>query len=155
MSEVDLLHEELVFLDVDARKTEDLFLFVGEELEKRGYVKSTFTRAITEREALYPTGLALERINIGIPHTDPMHVNTGFVAVVKNKHKLPFIHMGTDNQQILIDYFFILGIKDPADQVKLPQLLMEKFSNVEFIQGLQSNHEQHTLFSFIKNKFEE
>ncbi|WP_340082337.1 PTS sugar transporter subunit IIA [Terribacillus sp. FSL K6-0262] len=155
MSEVDLLHEELVFLDVDARNTEDLFLFIGEELEKRGYVKSTFIRAITEREELYPTGLALEQINIGIPHTDPEHVNKGFVAVVKNKYKLPFIHMGTENRQILIDYFFILGIKDTGDQVKLLQLLMGKFSSLEFVEGLQSNQEQHTLFSFIKKKFEE
>ncbi|VVM34439.1 PTS sugar transporter subunit IIA [Terribacillus sp. AE2B 122] len=155
MNEADLLHEELVFLDVDARNAEDLFLFIGKELEKRGYVKSTFTRAITEREARYPTGLALERINIGIPHTDPIHVNTGFVAVVKNKYKIPFIHMGTDNQQILIDYFFVLGIKNPEDQVKLLQLLMEMFSSFEFIQGLQSSQEQRSLFSFIKNKFEE
>lgn len=155
MNEADMLHEELVFLDVEARNSEDLFLFVGEELEKRGYVKSSFTHAITEREALYPTGLALERINIGIPHTDPMHVNTGFVAVVKNKYKLPFIHMGTNNQQILIDYFFILGIKNPGDQVKLLQHLMEMFSNVEFIKGLQSNNEQQALFSFIKKKIEE
>ncbi|KKB74496.1 MULTISPECIES: PTS sugar transporter subunit IIA [Bacillus] len=155
MSEADWFKEELVFTDLHAQTPAELLETIGFALKELGYVEDTFTDAIIERERKYPTGLALEDCNIGLPHTDREHVKQAFIAVVKNGRKLPFIHMGTEDRQVDIDCFFVLGVTDPEKQVEILQTLMEKFDDAQFVRRLNELNEKKQLFTFLKHTVRE
>lgn len=153
MIEAKIFKEELVFTQLKAKSTEEVLSFVGRSLAELGYVKESFIPGILERERNYPTGLALNGFNVGIPHTDTVHVNCPFIAVVKNETKVPVIHMGTDDEEIWVDCFFVLGIKEPESQVELLQVLMEKFNDQTFVTELKSIHDKQQMISFLKHTF--
>ncbi|WP_312092962.1 PTS sugar transporter subunit IIA [Niallia sp.] len=144
-----LIKEELIFTNLEAKTSQELFYIIGNQLISLDYVKPTFIQAIIEREKEYPTGLALETFHVAIPHTDPVHITKPFVAVAKNQYKLPFIHMGTDDNVIDIDCFFILGITNPNGQITLLQTLMERFNNPSFVENLK-NYDKKELFAFLQ-----
>ncbi|MFN2744834.1 MULTISPECIES: PTS sugar transporter subunit IIA [Bacillus] len=155
MNEADLFKEELIFTDIHAQTPSELLTEIGCALEQLGYVEKSFTGAIIERERQYPTGLALPEFSIGLPHTDARHVKQAFIAVVKNDQKLPFIHMGTEDQEVDIDCFFVLGVKDPCKQVKVLQLLIEKLNDSRFVRRLKTMDEKKQLFTFLKQTVQE
>ncbi|MFP3722951.1 PTS sugar transporter subunit IIA [Niallia circulans] len=148
MLKTGLIREELIFTNLEAKTSQELFSFLGNKLLSLGYVQPTFTEALIDREKEYPTGLALEEFNVAIPHTDPVYIKQPFIAVAKNKYKLPFIHMGTEDHVINIDCFFILGIIDPNGQITLLQTLMERFNTPPFVEKLKS-YEGKELFTFL------
>lgn len=149
MLKTGLIKEELIFTNLEAKTSQELFYFIGNQLLTLDYVKPTFIQAVIDREKEYPTGLALEEFNVAIPHTDSVHIKQPFVAVVKNKYKLPFVHMGTDDHIIDIDCFFILGITDPNGHISLLQTLMERFNMPPFVEKLKK-YEGRDLFTFLQ-----
>ncbi len=149
MLKTGLLKEELIFTNLKAKTSQELFYIIGNQLISLDYVKPSFIQAIMEREKEYPTGLALEAFNVAIPHTDPVHIIRPFVAVAKNKSKLPFVHMGTDDHVINIDCFFILGITEPNGQITILQTLMEKLNTPSFVEKLK-NYDKKELFTFLQ-----
>ena len=154
MSEVsDLIKEELIFMNFQADSIESLFTEVGKKLHELGYVKETYIPAIIQREKDFPTGLALENFNVAIPHTDTIHIEKPFVAVVRNQSTIPFIHMGTADMKIDIDFFFFLGIKEAHGQVDLLQTLMDRFNNKEFVQSIKDASNKSNLYSYLKSNY--
>lgn len=147
-----LINEEIIFLDLYAETSEELLTIVGNRLFRLGYVKQSYIPAVVAREKEFPTGLALEDFNVAIPHTDYIHIENPFIAVVKNFKEIPFIHMGTDDQEIGIDYFFFLGIKEPGGQVQMLQTLMESFNDKEFVETIRNTIGVKELHSYLSTK---
>jgi PTS system galactitol-specific IIA component len=151
--EAKIFKEDLVFTDMRATSAEELLTDVGKSLVQLGYVKESFIPAILEREKNYPTGLELNGFNVGIPHTDSIHINHPFIAVVKNDKKIPVIHMATDDKEVWVNCFFVLGIKDPENQIELLQVLMDKFNDQTFIAEIKKIQDKQQMIAFLKNTF--
>ena len=54
------VYEDLVFYDFEADDAADVIRKLGVKLEKKGFVKDTYTEAVAAREEEYPTGLNLD-----------------------------------------------------------------------------------------------
>lgn len=149
----DLFNESLIFIDFKCSSKEKLFEELADRLHEKGYVKQSFKDAIIKREKEYPTGLETESIKLAIPHTDAVHVKKPFIFVIKLEQPLPFIHMGTSDQEIEVDNIFMLGIKEPSKQVNLLSLIMEKLQDEEFISQFKSIDNTEKMEAFLNKTF--
>jgi PTS system galactitol-specific IIA component len=80
----EMLHEDTIFLTIDANDRDDLFEQIAERLNKLGYVKDSYAEALKKREDEFPTGLVTKYLSIALPHVDPENINKPFIAAVKN-----------------------------------------------------------------------
>ena len=77
-----LIRRELIRFHSRQTSVEGIFREAYETLLEKGYVRETYLEALLVREAAHPTALALENINIAIPHADPAHVKKGGIMAV-------------------------------------------------------------------------
>ena len=111
----DLITENLVLLGVEAGTKEEALKQTSARLMEQGYVKETFYSALLEREAEYPTGLALPACDIAIPHVSPEHVKRSGIAVAVLKNAVKII--------------FNIALDRNGKQVEVLQKLMEFISD--------------------------
>lgn len=91
-----LLHEDLAFVNYEAKNREGLLRDLAGILIKKGYVKDSYGDEILTREKLFPTGLATQGVKVAIPHTDAKYVNVPAILIAKLKHPIVFKAMGND-----------------------------------------------------------
>lgn len=147
--------QDLIFRDVDWKDSTELFDKISTILEDKGYVYSTFHKAIKEREKIYPTGIQTKSIGVAIPHTDPKNIKQAFISVVRPKKSIGFSPMGgsSDDEQIQAKLIFVLGVKRDGLQVKVLQKLMEIFSNEDIINNMLHAQSDRELYEIIRNSF--
>lgn len=151
----DLFQKELTLINSTYQNQAELFECTSKILEKEQYVEATFREAVTNREVIFPTGLEMNGIKIAIPHTDTIFVKRPFVLVNKLATPIPFIQMGTSEKWINVEVIFILGIKQPKDQVPLLSSIMEKFMEASFVEQLKEINDSAILCDFLKKQFGE
>ncbi|WP_308615952.1 PTS sugar transporter subunit IIA [uncultured Enorma sp.] len=124
--DISLLKPELVFLDVKVADRAELFLLLEQQLAERGYIEQTWLDAVTERERLYPTGLACPTMHVAIPHTDPEHLTRPYIAIVRPLEPVVFEPMGGIGDAVQVELIINLGLLAHAeDQVAVLQAFME------------------------------
>ncbi|GGB58628.1 PTS galactitol transporter subunit IIA [Lentibacillus populi] len=153
MDYADLFDEGLVDLEVDFSSQEEIFELISNVLNDKGYVENSFKSAILKRESEFPTGLATETMKIAIPHTDVMHVRKPFIYVAKLKKPIPFLHMGTDDDWVDVENIFVLGIKEPSEQVGLLSLIMEKLQDKQFKKNFNTIANKQEMVVYLKKNF--
>lgn len=144
----EMVKPELVNLQLDISTSSQLFHGVAQALQEQGFVKPSYLDALIDREKVFPTGLATEFMNVAIPHADPEHVNQPFIYIARNKQNVKFLQMG-DNQELNVQSFLFLGIKNPKEQIGLLARIMELLGNDSFIKKFRqvtSNEEAYRLF---------
>lgn len=129
--DLQLLKPELTFVDFEARDRFDLFDQLEHVLSEQGYIKDSWHEAILTREKTYPTGLDCGTIQVAIPHVDPEHINTPYIAVMKLAEPVEFEGMGgmPAVQAQLVINLGLLGHED--SQVKVLQALMQLFVDAQ------------------------
>lgn len=146
----DLFKAELIDLDLNASNQQDFFNTRFSILLEKGYVKESFKDAIIEREKKYPTGLALEKITIAIPHTDSEHIEKPFVYINRLEEEIKFNQMGNEEEVVQVQDVWVLGIKDGSKQVGLLSFIMEIFSDEEFINEYRKAKDPEELMNLLK-----
>lgn len=147
-----LLKSEYVDLEVDVLNQTELFDIVSEQLKLKGLVTESYQSALKEREKNFPTGLATANLNIGIPHTDPEHINEPFIYIVRNKKNIKILQMG-DNSELECKDFIFLGIKEPSKQVGMLSKLMELFMDNNFSTEYIKSNSNEEMFELLKEHF--
>lgn len=121
--------KETCYIDCEFKTSDELFDFIGREMEKKGYAREGFAESLKLREKNFPTALPGTDFAIAVPHTDPEFIKIPFVGIVVNKNQIDFVQMGSDNVIIKPKLFFVLGfMKDEAIkyQVKILQMIINK-----------------------------
>lgn len=149
----EMFQEAFIVLDADYKTQAEFFCASSAILKQREYVKPSFCKAVMEREALYPTGLANEYIQFAIPHTDAFHVEKPFVFVTRLKNNIPFMHMGTTDVPVQTKVIFMLGIKNPEKQVGLLSDIMKCFNDGDFVRTILSIQDTHAMADYLKKQF--
>lgn len=148
----EMLHEDTIFLTIDANDRDDLFEQIAERLNKLGYVKDSYAEALKKCEDEFPTGLVTKYLSIALPHVDPENINKPFIAAVKNAKPIHMLQMGS-NEDMKAQYFFFLGITDSSHQVVLLQKFMLLLRNKNFTDELTSQTDPKKMFEFLKKAF--
>ncbi|HWQ77290.1 MAG TPA: PTS sugar transporter subunit IIA [Anaerovoracaceae bacterium] len=151
MKEDQYFRKELIWLDMDYPDKEALFVDAGRKLHSLNYVRSDLGEALGRREADYPTGLLTEPFPVAIPHTDPEYVNSPCIAFLRLKKPILFEHMGEPEKTVPAQFIFVLGVKDPAAQVKVLSAVIRMISDHVFMQRLKGLNDQEEISVMLNN----
>ncbi|MBR7926817.1 PTS sugar transporter subunit IIA [Aerococcaceae bacterium zg-ZUI334] len=114
---------------------DDLLRYMADYLIDRGTVKSTFKKAIIDREKIFSTGLNIGNYGIAIPHTDVEHVNESTIAIVTLENPIVFKQMG-DNIDTPVSIVCMLALKESHAHLEMLQKLMELFQDEHIIETI-------------------
>ena len=134
--ESDMIHKELIQLNMDVVDAKDFFLEVCNKLVDLGYVKESFYDALTKREKEFPTGLPTQPYAVAIPHADPQHIIKPFIAATRLKSAIKWCEMATSDVWHDVKFIFMLGFKREHGHVELLQILVENFQDEELMKRL-------------------
>lgn len=148
--DLDLLHPEITFMDIEATDTEDLFKKMQAKLEPLGYTKDNWLDAMIERERNYATGLQTPTIGVAIPHADNC-VNKAYIAVVKPVKPVTFQPMGGIGDEVQAELIINLGIVREGGQVEMLQALMRIFMDDAAVADIMKQDTPENLVAAIRS----
>lgn len=146
-----MLHKELIQLDVEAKDQSDFFEKMSAKLEKLGYVEDTFLDAIKTREAKYPTALPTEPFAIAIPHADPINIKKQFIAFTRLKDPVKWCEMATDDSWHDVKLIFMLGFKHDEGHIQVLQILLDSFQDETLMEKLLSAETEEEMYSLLNS----
>jgi galactitol PTS system EIIA component len=132
-----LLDEELIFLKLKFNSKEQLLDWIGNELIEKGYVMQGYEKALLEREALYPTGLATNSCGVAIPHAEPSFVLEERIAIGILEDEIAFGNMGALDEEVLVSVVFLLALKHSSQHLEVLQAVTSLFQNESFMRNIQ------------------
>lgn len=147
----EMLHSDLIQLNVDVIDEVELFHVVADDLLAKGFVTKDYIQGIIEREKNYPTGLITPYLNIALPHSDVQYINKAFIYVVRLENPIQVRQMG-DNQLMEVKDLFFLGIKEPSKQVGLLSTLMVLFQDEDFVTDYLDLTNTNDVYDLLKTK---
>lgn len=113
------VHPDLCLVRPTAQTSTDVLQQLGAIAVHAGYAHPTFTQAIIDREAVFPTGLPTPTA-IAIPHTDVHHVQRPALAAALLEPPVSFGEMGgTGEAAVAVRLVIALLVTDPTAQVPL------------------------------------
>ncbi|GJF36563.1 PTS sugar transporter subunit IIA [Staphylococcus argenteus] len=149
-----LIHEENIILNLSATYKESVLSQMSDVLYQNGFVKSTFKDAVIEREKEFATGLPTHLCSVAIPHTDVEHINNRTIGVAILEKEVPFVEMGTLDQQTDVKIVFMLAMDKVDDQLKLLQQLMQIFQSEEKLEQILRTKDRAALATIINGYLE-
>ncbi|MGZ1535166.1 PTS sugar transporter subunit IIA [Staphylococcus argenteus] len=149
-----LIHEENIILNLSATDKESVLSQMSDVLYQNGVVKSTFKDAVIEREKEFATGLPTHLCSVAIPHTDVEHINNRTIGVAILEKEVPFVEMGTLDQQTDVKIVFMLAMDKVDDQLKLLQQLMQIFQSEEKLEQILRTKDRAALATIINGYLE-
>lgn len=145
-----VIKEEVIFLNKTFKSTDELFTFIGEKTNSLGLAKETFESALKEREAVYPTGLQLDKIGVAIPHSDAEHINEEFISVVTVDEPVSFKSMEDANKTVDVSIIFVLGLKKAEDQLATLQAIMQVIQDPQVLDNLLKASSNEEVLNILK-----
>jgi PTS system galactitol-specific IIA component len=132
-----LLIPEAVLCHLQAADAADAIQRLAVILERKGFVKSTFSRAVLAREETMPTGLPLDApINAAMPHADIDHVIRPALAVATLEHPVFFRVMINPEETIPVSLVFLLALNEPHAQIEMLQWVATILQNREAVERI-------------------
>ena len=148
---MNILDKDLILLNLNAEKEEDVINVLGNLLYSRKYVKDTYIPAVLAREKIYPTGLKTPSVNVAIPHTDSTHVNRTSMAVGILKKPVIFNVMGSEGDSVAAEIIFLLAMRDPNQQVEMLKSIMQLLQDDKCLLNLKSAKTKDEVIKHLEN----
>ena len=148
------LRDDLIFIDLEARTSDEVFQKLGGVLTEKGFGKDTYVKALIDREAEYPTGLNIDGCGIAIPHTPVDFVNESATCIGILKEPVKFLEMGTD-EDVAVKIVFVLCVTDPQKHMEQLQRIVSIIQDKEVLKKLQNTRNTDEIIEIIKTKEEE
>lgn len=134
-----LISPKLVFVDLEAKNSEEVLDQMSHRLLEFGCVKPSYVQAIKDREKIFATGLPGVDMGVAIPHTDLEHVNEDALCFGILKNEVEFNLMGMSDVAIPVKVVFMLALKTAHNQLTFLSKLMEIFQQEEVLNDLISD----------------
>lgn len=74
---------------------------IGKEMLAKGVVHDSYPQALVEREASFPTGIALERHAVAIPHCEAVHAKSPAIYLIRPDKPVMF-QQADDDEEIAV-----------------------------------------------------
>lgn len=108
---------------------------IGEEMLAKGVVYESYPQALIEREAIFPTGIALERHAVAIPHCEAVHAKSPAIYLIRPETPVNF-QQADDDEEIAVSLIIALIVENPTAQLKLLRRLFSELQNPNTIEAL-------------------
>ncbi|HCX64945.1 MAG TPA: PTS fructose transporter subunit IIA [Eubacteriaceae bacterium] len=139
------MDKDLIISDLQAKDSFDAIEQLGKKMLEKGFVKSSYVKAVTDREKEYPTGLPTVSVKVAIPHTDTTHVNQSAIGVGILKDPVEFMMMGGSGERVPAEIIFLLAIEDQKLQLETLKKLMNLFQNDDLLKEIKAEKETGKL----------
>ncbi|MBZ7674123.1 PTS galactitol transporter subunit IIA [Klebsiella grimontii] len=108
---------------------------IGEEMLARGVVHDSYPLALLEREATFPTGIALEQHAVAIPHCEAVHAKSPAIYLIRPDKPVPF-QRADDDGEIDVSLIIALIVENPTAQLQLLRRLFSELQNPTTLEAL-------------------
>lgn len=134
-----LLDKNIILLDISAKDNIDAIKQLGQILVNNKYIDASYTDSVIEREASFPTGLALTNAaGIAIPHASPNNnIQKNGIAAARLKNPIKFYSMENPDEKISIDMIFMLALSSSTEHLDVLKKLFIAFQNQELVSQLK------------------
>lgn len=132
-----LLDKNIILLDISAKDNIDAIKQLGQILVNNKYIDASYTDSVIEREASFPTGLALTNAGIAIPHASPNNNIQKWYCCCTFKNPIKFYSMENPDEQISIDMIFMLALSSSTEHLDVLKKLFIAFQNQELVSQLK------------------
>ncbi|MDF7759163.1 PTS galactitol transporter subunit IIA [Kosakonia cowanii] len=113
---------------VDFASRQQLLAHIGEEMLAKGVVHKSYPAALLAREESYPTGIALERHAIAIPHCEASHALSPALYLIRPR-KPVYFQRADDDGEVAVSLIIALIVENPAAQLALLRKLFSELQN--------------------------
>lgn len=144
-----MIHQDLIFLDVEAADKREVISVLADKLLEAGMVRETYKQAVLDREETYPTGLPLDGCNIAMPHTFAEHVISPVIAVARLKTPVDFLEMGTKDVHLPVSLVLMMAISNPQEQVGLLRRILRLFTDGEVLEQVMHSEDVEGMYSVL------
>ena len=127
-----LLEDNIKFKD-----ERDALTFISEQLQQKNIVKKSHLKALIEREALFPTGIALDGYAVAIPHCEAEHAISPAIYIIRPQSPVVF-NRADEDSTVEVSLIISLVVTSPEDQLNLLKALFSNLQNKEFYHFLMS-----------------
>ncbi|MDT3667661.1 PTS galactitol transporter subunit IIA [Cronobacter dublinensis] len=114
---------------------EEALAHIGQAMLAKGVVYDTYPAALLEREATFPTGIALERHAVAIPHCEAIHAKSAAIYVIRPDSPVQF-QRADDDGEIAVPLIIALIVENPAAQLTLLRRLFGKLQSPDTLTAL-------------------
>lgn len=152
----DKLSEQLIFVDMEAESTEEIFEKMGGKLTDLGKCRDSYVESLKEREKVFPTGILVQDTGVSIPHTDPEHVIDSAISIAVLKNPVEFYHMGTnpsEGMKVSVIFIVMLAIAG-KHHLEMLQKAIQLIQDQDVLQKLIRAKDSAHIIQIIKNKEE-
>ncbi len=146
------LDKSLIVPEMEAKTYEDVMKKLGGLLVEEGYVKTDYPEALINREKEFPTGLDVDGVGVAIPHTDVRYVNKAGTAIAVLKQSVPFVQMGTDDEQVDVTLIFMLAVVNPTTHIEQLQRIVQIIQDKEVLKQIMNEKNAEKIIEIIKEK---
>lgn len=147
------LKTKLIFIDLEAKDTKEVFEQVGGAFIKEGYAKETYIQGLIDREAEFPTGLDIDGFGVAIPHTPVEHVNKTGTAIAVLRNPVTFHEMGGDDEDTVEARLIIMFCVDqPSAHIDKLQRTITIIQDKEVLGKIEKAKEPQEIINIIKDK---
>lgn len=150
------IEESLIFVDLEAGSTDEIFEKMGGALIRSGKCKASYIDALKEREDVFPTGIMVQDIGVAIPHTDPEHVAESAIAIGILQRPVEFFHMGTnpaEGAKVPVIFVIMLAIAG-NHHLEMLQKAIQLIQDQEVLWKLTQAENAKQIIEIIKKKEE-
>lgn len=142
----NLTNENLITIDLDLNKKEDVIKYLVKQLYDEGKLSSEkdFYNAVLDREALSPTGF---EAGLAVPHGKSNAVKEAAFAVAKLKR--PITEWESVDENNKVELVFLLAIPTSeagSTHIELLAELMTRISNEEYKKSLENSKDKHEFY---------
>lgn len=131
------LNENLILVKETVKDREEIIRKLGGLLYDNSFVKDSYTKAVLERESVFPTGIATSVTGVAIPHTDSIHVNRSAIAIATLERPIVFEAMGYPEKSINnVRLVMMLAIQDPKKVMEVIRQIMKIFTTESILNSI-------------------
>ncbi len=145
MNECQFLLED----NIEFKDERDALTFISEQLQQKNIVKKSHLKALIEREALFPTGIALDGYAVAIPHCEAEHAISPAIYIIRPQSPVVF-NRADEDSTVEVSLIISLVVTSPEDQLNLLKALFSNLQNKEFYHFLISAEANEVAEHFKK-----
>jgi PTS system galactitol-specific IIA component len=150
----ELVAEDLVLVDLDARDRTDALTRMATLLVERGYCDQSFVDAILERERVHPSALPMPGHKIAIPHTDATHVNNSAILFARLRNPVEFRSMGDPEERLSVSMISMFALKEKKRIGDLLETLITVYQDESVLEAIFDAPDARAIFEILKANVE-
>ena len=126
---------DLLFPHLAAPRPDEVLEKLGQAVTDRGLALDTYVHALKDREAEFPTGLAISG-GVAIPHTSAEYVTGNTIAVATLTSPVTFQAMGDPDTAVEVSTVVMLVFADSSQHLPLLSKIVKSLQDQSFVDAM-------------------